>query len=84
VHDEFEYCLRCGQPLRSWLSRSEGFGLQCSEALTPKERRRLVEMARATTADLHELEQRPTLASRLAELARTLSLPVRLRPRERD
>lgn len=49
---EFEFCLRCGQPLRSWLSRQSGFGLQCWEATPPAERQRLVTMAHAIQADL--------------------------------
>lgn len=54
---EFEYCLRCGQPLRSWLSRQVGFGLQCWEATPPADRRRLIDVARATQRDLDTLDR---------------------------
>lgn len=56
---EFEYCLRCGQPLKSWLSRRDGFGLECWEALAPAERRRLVDAARALQDDLQTLDRIP-------------------------
>ena len=54
---EFEYCLRCGQPLRSWGSRQDGFGLHCWEALSRAERRRLIEAALALQSDLDTLDQ---------------------------
>jgi hypothetical protein len=54
---EFEYCLRCGQPLRSWLSRRQGFGLQCWEALSRAERWQLVQAARALQSDLDLLDR---------------------------
>ena len=54
---EFEYCLRCGQPLRSWFSRHEGFGLHCWQALSRAERRQLLDAARALQSDLDTLDQ---------------------------
>jgi hypothetical protein len=54
---DFEYCLRCGQPLRSWFSRHVGFGLQCWEALDRRDRRKLLDAARALQADLDTLVQ---------------------------
>ena len=72
---EFEYCLRCGQPLRSWFSRHEGFGLQCWEALTQAERRKLVHLARALQSDLDTLDQvdgRTRLRDRIRRLIATL------------
>ncbi len=62
---EFEYCLRCGQPLRSWLSRREGFGLHYWEALSRAERRRLVNAARALQSDLDTLDRAGSRASML-------------------
>ena len=56
---EFEYCLRCGQPLTSWLSRQSGFGLQCWEATPPIERRQLVTVAQAVQTDLELLRSEP-------------------------
>lgn len=54
---EFEYCLRCGQPLRSWWSRHTGFGLHCWEALDRADRRKLTEAAHALQSDLDTLDQ---------------------------
>ena len=56
---EFEYCLRCGQPLTSWLSRRTGFGLQCFETLTRTERSQLVNAAHALQADIDLLAAAP-------------------------
>ena len=66
---EFEHCLRCGQPLRSWWSRHQGFGLHCAESLTPRERNDLVRVARALAADIGALEQSPRRRSRAYRLA---------------
>lgn len=69
---EFEHCLRCGQPLRSWLSRHEGLGLHCAESLTRAERHQLLTVARALASDLKALERgpaRPSISYRLALLA---------------
>lgn len=54
---DFEYCLRCGQPLRSWWSRHTGFGLHCWEALDRADRRRLIDTAWAVQSDLDTLDQ---------------------------
>jgi hypothetical protein len=73
---DFEYCLRCGQPLTSWLSRRQGFGLQCWEALSRAERHQLVQAARALQGDLDLLDraaERPRLRDRL----RLLSIGIR-------
>lgn len=72
---EFEYCLRCGQPLRSWLSRHAGFGLQCWEALSRADRRKLSDAARALQTDLDTLDQvdgRTRLRDRIRLLIATL------------
>ena len=53
--DDFGYCLRCGQPLRSFYSRGCGFGLHCWEATAAPDRKRLLRIARALQADLDEL-----------------------------
>jgi hypothetical protein len=69
--DEFGYCLRCGQPLRSAYSRYCGFGLHCWEATPAADRRRLVRLARALQADLDELARAgryPRLSALLARL----------------
>jgi hypothetical protein len=68
---EFEHCLRCGQPLQSWLSRHDGFGLHCAESLSRRERYDLVRVARAVATDLQALERgprRPSIPYRLAIL----------------
>jgi Family of unknown function (DUF6011) len=69
--EPFGYCLRCGQPLRSDYSRQCGFGLQCWEALSPRDRRRLVALACAIQADLDELARarlHPRLDTLLARI----------------
>ena len=57
----FSLCLWCGQPLRSWASQHEGFGLQCTErsGLNRLERTRLARLATADLLDLAALEQLP-------------------------
>lgn len=72
---EFEYCLRCGQPLRSWLSRHIGFGLQCWERLDRRDRRKLADAALALQSDLDTLDQvdgRTRLRDRIRLLITTL------------
>ena len=73
---EFEYCLRCGQPLRSWSSRYEGFGLQCWQALSGAERRKLVNVALALQCDLDTLDQVDGRA-RLTDRIRLLLASIR-------
>lgn len=73
---EFEYCLRCGQPLRSWWSRRDGFGFDCWQALSRAERRQLVEAARALQTDLDVLD---TIRGRPRVLDRVRALLVRRR-----
>lgn len=75
---EFEYCLRCGQPLRSWWSRREGFGFDCREALSHPERRQLVQAAEALESDLDALDQ---AGARLGLSARIRLLGIALRGR---
>jgi hypothetical protein len=73
---DFEYCLRCGQPLRSWFSRHQGFGLQCWEALSRAERRQLVHAALALQSDLDMLDRVGRRIS-LRERVRLLLIGVR-------
>jgi hypothetical protein len=61
---EFDYCLACGAPLTSWLSRRDGFGLQCAERLPRAHQARLRALATAAREDLAQLAQERGRTSR--------------------